>query len=70
MGGYARTMTLAVLATAFASAAAADIDKRAKVRELIRLHDLTTSVSIGHCYLKQESLLAARAHAIAVESGG
>lgn len=37
-----------------------DADKQQQVAELIQLHDLNTSVSIGNYYLKQESLLAIR----------
>lgn len=39
----------------------ADADKQQQIAELIELHDLKTSVSIGNYYLKQESLLAIRA---------
>jgi hypothetical protein len=39
---------------------AAEADKQQQVAELIQLHDLNTSVSIGNYYLKQESLLAIR----------
>jgi hypothetical protein len=42
----------------FAPATASDIPK---VEALIALHDLSTSVSIGHYYLKQEGVLAVRA---------
>lgn len=38
----------------------ADADKQQQVAELIRLHDLNTSISIGNYYLKQEALLAIR----------
>lgn len=52
---------IAALAVACASfAAAAEVEKAPKVEALIALHDLKTSVSIGHYYLKQESLLAVR----------
>lgn len=37
-----------------------DADKSRQMAELIRLHDLNTSVFIGNYYLKQESLLAIR----------
>jgi hypothetical protein len=40
---------------------AADADKQQQIADLIGLHDLHTSVSIGSYYLKQESLLAIRA---------
>ncbi len=60
MWRHAITLVLALPAVFLGVAAAADTGKNLKVRELIRLHDLKTSVSIGHCYLKQESLLAAR----------
>ena len=44
-----------------ASAAADEIaDKKQQIAQLIDLHDLTTSVSIGNYYLKQESLVAIR----------
>ena len=53
---------LVALAVALPAAAdtAGDADKQQQVAELIRLHDLNTSVSIGNYYLKQESLLAIR----------
>lgn len=37
-----------------------DADKQQQIAELLQLHDLNTSVSIGNYYLKQESLLAIR----------
>lgn len=43
-----------------AADSAADADKQQQIAELIKLHDLNTSVSIGNYYLKQESLLAIR----------
>jgi hypothetical protein len=53
---------LAMALTAPAAAdTASDADKQQQVAELIRLHDLNTSVSIGNYYLKQQSLLAIRA---------
>jgi len=52
-------VTLALAAPAAADTAG-DADKQQQVAELIRLHDLNTSVSIGNYYLKQESLLAIR----------
>ena len=36
--------------------------ERTKVNELIALHDLDTSVSIGYYYLKQESLVSIRSY--------
>lgn len=53
---FAAAMTL-VFCVASAHAAA----QNPKVDELIALHDLRTSVSIGNYYLKQESLLSVRA---------
>jgi hypothetical protein len=50
----------ALIALMIALPSAADIDKSHKVDELVRMHDLSTSVSIGNYYLKQEALLAAR----------
>ena len=55
-------VALAVL-TCVAGASAADGENAAKqqqIVELIDLHDLATSVSIGNYYLKQESLVAIR----------
>ena len=55
-------VVLAVLACAAGAGATADevIDKNRQIAELIGLHDLATSVSIGNYYLKQESLVAIR----------
>jgi hypothetical protein len=54
-------VALAVLTCAAGSAAADEIaDKKQQIEQLIDLHDLTTSVSIGNYYLKQESLVAIR----------
>jgi hypothetical protein len=54
-------VALAVLTGAAGSAAADEIaDKKQQIEQLIDLHDLTTSVSIGNYYLKQESLVAIR----------
>ena len=55
-------VVLAVLACAAGASAVEDevIDKNQQIAELIGLHDLTTSVSIGNYYLKQESLVAIR----------
>lgn len=65
---FARSQWRAVCSAAillFLAAAGAAADSRAeatpKLDALIGLHDLRTSVSIGHYYLKQETLLAARA---------
>jgi hypothetical protein len=50
------------LGVAFPAAAdsQAEADKQQQIAELMQLHDLNTSVSIGNYYLKQESLLAVR----------
>jgi len=54
-------VALAVLTCAAGSAAADEIaDKEQQISQLIGLHDLTTSVSIGNYYLKQEGLVAIR----------
>jgi hypothetical protein len=55
-------VVLAVLTCVAGASAAADpiADKQQQIEELIALHDLTTSVSIGNYYLKQESLVAIR----------
>ena len=55
-------VALAVLTYAADAGAAAEesADKKQQIAELIDLHDLTTSVSIGNYYLKQESLIAIR----------
>lgn len=52
---------VAVVAAALTVPGAIAAGDRPKVNELIELHDLGTSVSIGTYYLKQESLLAIRA---------
>ena len=44
-------------AAAMAHAAAS---KSEKIDELVALHDLSTAVAIGECYLKQQTLLAVR----------
>ncbi|MEK6209991.1 MAG: hypothetical protein AABM64_06390 [Pseudomonadota bacterium] len=60
-----RQVAAALLALAIALPVAANpetaADKSDQIAELIDLHDLKTSVSIGNYYLKQESLLAIRA---------
>ena len=60
-----RQVTAALLALVIALPVAANpetaADKSGQIAELIDLHDLKTSVSIGNYYLKQESLLAVRA---------
>jgi len=60
-----RQVAAALLALAIALPVAANpettADKSNQIAELIDLHDLKTSVSIGNYYLKQESLLAIRA---------
>ena len=43
-----------------ASAAGTSADKKQQIEQLIGVHDLTTAVSIGNYYLKQESLVAIR----------
>jgi hypothetical protein len=53
-------LTLGLGLPAAANTAAADADKQEQITELMQLHDLGTSVSIGNYYLKQESLLAIR----------
>lgn len=55
-------VALAVLAFPAGSATAAADDQAGKqqIEQLIALHDLSTSVSIGNYYLKQESLVAIR----------
>jgi hypothetical protein len=54
-------IVVAFLAAVFTMPDAPAAGQRPKVDELIALHDLGTSVSIGHYYLKQESLLSIRA---------
>jgi len=60
-----RQVAAALLALAIALPVAANpetaADKNNQIAEIIDLHDLRTSVSIGNYYLKQESLLAIRA---------
>ena len=53
---------MVVLAYAAGVSAAADetADKKLPIEQLIGMHDLTTAVSIGNYYLKQESLVAIR----------
>ena len=55
-------VALALLTCAAGATAAADenADKKQQIAHLIDLHDLTTSVSIGTFYLKQEGLVAIR----------
>jgi hypothetical protein len=56
-------VALALLSFAAGATAAADDSadkKQQQIEKLIELHDLTTSVSIGNYYLKQESLVAIR----------
>jgi hypothetical protein len=54
--------SLALLTCAAGASATADegAEKKRQIEQLIGLHDLTTSVSIGNYYLKQESLVAIR----------
>jgi hypothetical protein len=60
MRGSFRVFAAAAMAALIVGAAAAETAINPKVDELIRLHDLRTSVSIGNYYLKQESLLSVR----------
>ena len=55
-------VALVVLIGAECASAADDhnADKKQQIEELIDLHDLSTSVSIGNYYLKQETLVAIR----------
>lgn len=55
-----RWAAAALVAAAVSLATAAEINQTPKVEALISMHDLKTSVSIGHYYLKQETLLAVR----------
>lgn len=54
------SFSAALIAISFALPSAADIDRSHQAVELVRMHDLSTSVSIGNYYLKQEALLATR----------
>ena len=56
------TVALAMLACMGGATAATDpnTDKKQQIEQLIGFHDLTTSVTIGNYYLKQEALLAIR----------
>lgn len=55
-------LVVAVLTVANGATAAADhhAEKKQQIDQLIGLHDLTTSVTIGNYYLKQEALVAIR----------
>ena len=55
-------MSVLVLMSYMAGASAADAnaDKKQQIEQLISLHDLATSVSIGNFYIKQEGLIAIR----------
>jgi len=55
-------VSLAVLAASaeVGAAAEATAEKQRQIEQLIEVHDLTTSVSIGNFYLKQEGLIAIR----------
>ena len=55
-------LVLTLLASAVGAVAADESgdDKKQQIDQLIELHDLTTSVSIGSFYLKQEGLIAIR----------
>src|SRR5258708_35059477 len=53
-------LTMVACAAAVTAAADENADKKQQIEQLIELHDLTTSVSIGNYYLKQESLVAIR----------
>jgi hypothetical protein len=57
LGGFGA----ALIATAIAVPSATGVEKSSKIDELVGMHDLSTSVSIGSYYLKQEALQAARA---------
>jgi hypothetical protein len=57
--GLAALFALSLVPAVYADAES-EADKRRQIDDLIRLHDLSTSVSIGNYYLKQESLLAIR----------
>jgi hypothetical protein len=56
------SVALVLLACAAGATAADDesAEKKQQIEQLIDLHDLATSVSIGNYYLKQESLVAIR----------
>ena len=60
----ARVVLLAIaISTCTAASAVADVEaahKKQQIEQLIDLHDLTTSVSIGNFYLKQQGLVAIR----------
>ncbi len=60
MSHSVRLTVAALAATTISIAAAAEVETSAKAEALIAMHDLATSVSIGHYYLKQETLLAVR----------
>ena len=62
VAGRVVVIALAVLISAAGATVAADVSagKKKQIDELIELHDLTTSVSIGNFYLKQEGLVAIR----------
>jgi hypothetical protein len=55
-----RWIVAALAAAAVSLAAATEVEKAPKIEALIAMHDLKTSISIGHYYLKQETLLAVR----------
>src|SRR5258706_2211666 len=62
IGAAGAVVALALLTCAAVATAAAgeNADKKQQIARLIELHDLTTSISIGNYYLKQESLVAIR----------
>ena len=59
----ARVVMAALVMLAYAAgvnAADESANKKLQIEQLVGMHDLTTAVSIGNYYLKQESLLAIR----------
>ncbi len=60
----ARIAVIALVLQGFVTVATAaapiELDKKQQIDELIALHDLGTSVSIGNFYIKQEGLVAIR----------
>ena len=62
--GNMRVVSVSVFAAIFAALVSLPVfaggEQTTKIRELIALHDLDTSVSVGNYYLKQESLASIR----------